>query len=240
MQPNSTDYMWKLTPDTSSVYLDVLSLSAVDKGCLRSGSQYYASVYGETASTFTITASVLGASNVPMLVPNQAHAAQVAFQHLDYYFARPGADYDNVRLLATVTQGDVDIYVSMSWATRPTIDANTGEVKSYVLSSAKSGDEDMTIDHRWIQKACEKADNCYFIVAVVGAMTSSSYSIMTSTPDATLQLTAGVPRQSHVDSGKLEYFKFSITQPELDVVISVTPINGDPGESCRDFVIVFI
>eukprot|EP00598_Pedospumella_elongata_P002386 CAMPEP_0184975878 /NCGR_PEP_ID=MMETSP1098-20130426/6959_1 /TAXON_ID=89044 /ORGANISM="Spumella elongata, Strain CCAP 955/1" /LENGTH=2755 /DNA_ID=CAMNT_0027498653 /DNA_START=79 /DNA_END=8346 /DNA_ORIENTATION=+ len=228
MQPNSTDYMWKLTPDTNSIYLDVLSLSAVDKGCLRSGSQYYASVYGETASTFTITASVLGASNVPMLVPNQAHAAQVAFQHLDYYFVRPGADYNNVRLLATVTQGDVDIYVSMSWATRPTIDANTGEVKSYVLSSAKSGDEDMTIDHRWIQKACEKADNCYFIVAVVGAMTSSSYSIMTSTPDATLQLTAGVPRQSHVDSGKLEYFKFSITQPELDVVISVTPINGDP------------
>jgi len=239
MEPNKTDHQWSLTPATGSgSYLDVLSLTAVDKGCLRSGSQYYASVLGDTAASFSIMASVINADNVPMLVPGQAHSAQASFQAVNYYFVRPGtAGYENVRLLATVLQGDVDLYVSTSWATRPTIDPATGAVKSFVLSSAQSGSEDMTINHRWIQTTCSGVENCYFIVAAVGAASTSNYNILLTTPDATLALSAGVPRTSHVDAGKLEYFKFSITQPDLDVIISVTPIIGDPGtcDFCLDF-----
>ena len=230
LEPNKTDHMWSLTPTSSGAYLDVLSLTAADKGCLRSDSQFYASVYGDTASSFSIMASVINADNVPMLVPGQAHSAQASFQGVNYYFVRPGTIYENVRLLATVLQGDVDLYISTSWATRPTIDPVTGEVKSFVLSSAKSGSEDMVINHRWVENTCNGAQNCYFIVAAVGAASTSSYNILLSTPDATLGLSAGVPRTSHVDAGQLEYFKFSITQPDLDVIISVTPISGDPGE----------
>ena len=228
-QPNATNYQWSLAPTSGSgSYIDVLSLVAAEKGCLHSGSQYYASVFGDTASTFSISAAINGADNVPMLIPGETHSAQVAFQQVDYYFVRPGDVYQDVRLLATVLQGDVDIYVSMSWSTRPTVDPNTGEVKSYVLSSSKSGSEDMTIPHHWIENSCSKMENCYFIVAVVGAGSQSSYTILAATPDSTIALSAGVPRQSHVDAGKLEYFKFTITQPDLDVVISVTPISGDP------------
>lgn len=236
MQPNSTNYQWMLNPAAGSgATLDILSLAAADKGCLRIGAQYYATVYGDTAASFTITARLANDSSVPMLVPGLAHTGRVTMRAFDYFFVRPAASFEDIRLMATVFQGDVDLYVSLSWQTRPQVGSN-GAVQSYVLSSAKSGSEDMTLNHNWVQDSCAQRDVCYIIVGVFGAGTSSnSYNLLTSTKDATLQLTAGVPRQSHVASNRLEYFKFTLSQPNLDVVISVTPLSGDPGRTLFTF-----
>ena len=244
MLPNATSAQWSFVPTPGSgSHIDILSIAAVDKGCLRVGAQYYASVYGDAAASYSVLATVLGNSTVPLLVPGLATSSEVQSQHFDYYFVRPpgaaAANYDDIRLLATVLQGDVDLYISTTWDTRPRLNPYTNAVQSYVLSSAKSGSEDMTINHDWILDACAQRTSCYFIVGVFAlrpastsgsTVGSSRSSLLARTPDATIQLSSGVPRQSHVTTNRFEYFKYTLTQPGVDVIISVTPISGDPGE----------
>jgi hypothetical protein len=230
MQPNSTSSQWTFTPTPGSgSFLDIPSLAAADKGCLRVGAQYYAAVRGETASSYTIAASLANDSSASLLTPGHAHSSALTARSFDYYFVRPASSFEDIRLLATVLQGDVDIYVSATWDKRPQVNAATGAVSSYLLSSAVSGSEDMTLNHDWIQSICAKRDSCYIIIGAFCVWGNCRYSIQSSVKDATLQLSAGVPRRSHVDAGRLEYFKFTLSQPELDVVVSVTPISGDPG-----------
>ena len=229
-QPNSTSHQWTMTPAPGSgSTLDIMSVAAVDKGCLKTGAQYYAAVYGDSASSFTISASLVNSTAVPLLIPGFSHAGILATHSFDYFFLRPGATFEDIRLLATVLQGDVDVYVSASWDKRPQYSATVGRVQSYLLSSAKFGSEDMILSHDWVQDVCDKRDSCYLIIGVMGTVSSSRYNILSSSQDATLQLSAGVPRHSHVNQGRLEYFKFTLSQPDLDVIVSVTPISGDPG-----------
>lgn len=240
LQPNSTSHQWAFTPTPGSgSFLDISSLAAADKGCLRVGAQYYAAVRGETASSFSIGASLANDTSASLLTPGHAHSSTLTARSFDYYFARPASSYEDVRLLASVIQGDVDIYVSASWDKRPQIDPATGVVASYLLSSAASGSEDMTLSHAWVQDICAKRDSCYLIIGAFCVWGDCRYSIQTSVKDATLQLSAGVPRRSHVSAGRVEYFKFTLSQPDLDVVVSVTPISGDPGTIRRQFCLIW-
>ncbi len=70
------------------------------------------------------------------------------------------------------------------------------------------------------------------MVAVLGAYSNgdspSRYSLLSTTRDSTITLSSGIPRTSRVAQGRYQYFKFSVTIPHLDVVVSVTPISGDP------------
>lgn len=231
MQPNATSHQWSLTPAPGSgSTLEILSITAADKGCLANDAQFYAAVYGDTAASYSIQSNIADDPTVPMLVPGLAQSGSVANRVFSYFFVRPGVSYDDVRLLATVLQGDVDLYISATWSTRPQVGAN-GAVQSYLLSSVKSGSEDMLLDHHWIQGVCAQRESCYLIVGVFGAgSASNTFSLQSSNKDSTLQLSSGVPRHSHVDAQRYEYFKFTVSQPELDVIVSVTPLSGDPGE----------
>lgn len=175
-------------------------------------------------------------------------AGSVQYHDVDYYFFRPrqynAEAYEDTRLLVTVLQGDVDIYISASWETRPRV-SYSGAVTSFLASSTSTGSEDMLLQHDWIDHHCAMRTSCYFIVAAVGTYSSSgvdtptssapgsSYTMLMSNPDSTVTLINGVPRRSHVDSGRIEYFKYSLTQQDLDLEVSVTPLSGDPGTSCQ-------
>jgi hypothetical protein len=235
MMPNVSTAQWSLIPAVGTgSQLDVLSVSAVDKGCSQVGARYYASVVGISAASFTIRASMVDNSTVPVLIPGQATYGTVQSQHLDYYFVRPGGGaglYDDLNIIAAALAGDVDAYVSASWDSRPRLNPYTGKVESFAVSSEKFGSEDFTISHGWIQDTCYKRTSCYFVLGIFGArlQASNSYSVLVSTPDSTLTLTSGVPLHRHVKTGRLEYFKFTLKQPNVDVIISVTPVSGDPG-----------
>jgi hypothetical protein len=233
MQPNRTNHQWSMEPTPGSgSTLEIMSVAAADKGCLPTNAQFYAAVYGDTASSYSIQSSIANDPTVPLLVPDHAQSGSVAQNAFAYYFVRPGSGYDDLRLLGTVLQGDVDLYVSANWDTRPKVGTN-GAVQSYLLSSIKSGSEDMLLGHHFIRQVCAGRESCYLIVGVFGAgPASSSYSIQSSTRDSTLQLSTGVPRRSSVGAEQYEYFKFTLSQPDLDVVVSVTPISGDPGTMC--------
>jgi hypothetical protein len=77
------------------------------------------------------------------------------------------------------------------------------------------GSEDLLLGHDWVLDQCEGRDACYLIVAVAGWRTLSRYSIIESTPDATITLTSGVPLRAHVASNRMQYFKYSLTQKDL-------------------------
>lgn len=260
--PNATTGLWSFNPIGDANYIDILSIAAADKGCASSGASYYAAVHGISSAHYSIFATVItdgsnNAATVPLLTPGIAIPARaLADTHIDYYFIRPDNrnDYQNLRLLVTVLQGDVDVFISESWEKKPIWNPTTGVVESYTLSSATagSGSEDITINHQWISHMCSKRTSCYFIVAAFGSHGSnrppshsstvhtasiSSYSILSSTLEATILLTNGVPLLSHSDADHYSYFKYSLTQPDLDVVIAVTPLSGDPG---KVFILVLI
>lgn len=242
MQPNITNSQWSLLSEDrvgqsgSEMYLDVFSATAIDKGChvLTSGNRkymyFYTSIQGTTAARYSIVASILEDPIVPLLIPGIASPIkQILPQSIDYYFIRPGSTYDDMHILITTISGHVDLYVSSTWDTRPIL--VQGKVQSYLLTSELVGNEDIIINSNWIEKHCMKRSvDCYYIIAIANSFESSArYSIQASLVDSAILLSAGVPRVSHVITSHFQYFIFSITQPDLDISIAVTPITGDPG-----------
>ena len=149
-------------------------------------------------------ASMLDNSSAPLLALGVAASGRLAYHTMGYYLLRPGATYQDLRLQATVLQGDVDVYVSADWDSRPVFSSVRGRVESFLLSGVSSGSEDFTISHRWVQDtACAERASCYLVVGVHSSYGSegsfSQYSLLASTQDSTTILVNGVPRQSHVN-----------------------------------------
>eukprot|EP01038_Epipyxis_sp_PR26KG_P008213 gene8213-11113_t len=225
-----TNYQWKLSPVEVGSYLDIASMSIADFGCARS-SQISMAVHGDnSAAAYSILAIMVSNSTIPLLTTTQTLSGLVPNRQMNYYYFYPAALYQDLRFTATVTQGDVDLYVSATWDTKPYVD-KSGNVKSYVAKSATIGSENFVLSHDSIQKVCAKRDQCYLILAVCGvyvSSTSSSYLLSLSTQDSTVTLLNGIPTRSHVSSGQYQYFKYSYVQPNIDLFVSVTPIYGDP------------
>jgi len=242
LQPNSTNSQWTLrdidgTGTENS--LEIFSISAVESGCmqsLRSSSKsitFYATVYGLTASSFSIVVRDVNQEAVPLLRPDAATTyKQLSSGGVDYYFVRPRSVYDDVHLLISATSGEVVVYISATWDERPRVAA--GAVQSFLYSSLFSGSSDMTIRSASIDKMCLSRADCYFIVAVVvksESSSSSTYSILMTLADSAIVLYNGIPRASHISTGRFRYFTYSLHQLYLDVTFAVTPITGDPGKS---------
>jgi hypothetical protein len=68
---------------------------------------------------------------------------------------------------------------------------------------------------------------------VVGVLSSGSiarFSLVEVLEDATIPLTDGVPLQGVVENRSSQYYKYTVVKPGVDVIISLTSLNGDPGE----------
>jgi hypothetical protein len=159
----------------------------------------------------------------------------VAYNEFDYFYYRPNiaSPNDNVRVVVSSVQGDVDVFVSASWGTRPQYNERTEQVYSYVLRSAEIGGENLLISRNDIHEMCKnRGDECYIIIGVFGAYdgngVGSSYRIELSLQESTITLSSGVSVQSKLDDHASDFFKYTVTAPDKDVVISVTPLSGDP------------
>lgn len=226
---------WHLSPALMGSYLDITSFAVVEAGCLRSTPTIYFSIYGwYSAAAYTVSAQIMNNASVSILTPNHAASGTISCGTIDYYYLRPSTTFEDVEVLVTLLFGDVDLYVSSSWDSRPRL--VNGRMQSYDFKSDVVGSDDIVISHQYIQQHCNEAPkDCYVIVAVyavygtVEGNTQSSYTLIERTHDSIITLTNGVPRRGQVGAGNIDYYKFSLLQKEVDVTISVSALSGDPG-----------
>lgn len=150
-----------------------------------------------------------------------------------YFVVRPGSFYQDIRIIATVTQGDVDVYISATWDTRPQYSTPLHTVMSFLLSSSGVGGESLLIKHDTALDLCSGRPSCYLVVGVYGVYgtdnpsVKSSYSLVSAFVDSTVQLTNGVPLRGVVAKGREQLYKYSLVLPDRDVVFSLTALSGD-------------
>jgi hypothetical protein len=76
------------------------------------------------------------------------------------------------RIITTVTKGDIDLYVSESWATRPVLQVVAGQntVVSYKYSSiGRYSDKTVSLSGKEVEGLCVDRRWCYLVVGVYGA-----------------------------------------------------------------------
>ncbi|GMH55605.1 hypothetical protein TL16_g01946 [Triparma laevis f. inornata] len=134
--------------------------SLAARGCDSFPAEVYVSVFNNdtvTTSSFILTPTLInnddGGDSLDQLtfLPHGLMlSGDVEYQKFTYYkVSIGGGDTGEDLSLSVITaSGDVDIYVSNDWETKPFYDTATNEVKNYVYSSAHSGsnwDELITI-----------------------------------------------------------------------------------------------
>ena len=233
---------WEFYPFETD-HFDITALEATEKNCPPTGT-FFVSVYGDSSSEYTLMASVITNTSVPRLYAGTALSRAVKYHAFDYFFYSPPSDFaQNINILVTTIRGDVDVFVSASWADRPYFSEVTGAPVSYSLRNAETGSGNIAISHKILKELCvenaEKdrsadrlySEDCYIIVGVIGTYDSeleSSYRIEISSQDSTTTLSSGVAIRSSLPEQTIDYYKYSVTAPDKDVVVSITPFYGDP------------
>jgi hypothetical protein len=231
--PNMTSHAWRIeAPDQ---LLSIGSVDMMEHGCTTAdedaiGASLFVSLFGLQSSSYTLTASMDLDSSMITLVPGIIQQSSVDYRSFRYFLIRPGSSYQNVRLVLTVQQGDAYMYASGTWSDRPVYSASQEAVIKYQLSSHGTA---MVLTHQWFQSTCKKnhpVNQCYIVVGVYGAFNANSptnFNIGALNEDSTLLLINGVPQRGIVDSRDYAYYRYILTQPNVDVTFSLTPFNGD-------------
>jgi len=234
---------WEFYPYETE-HFDITALEATEKNCPRSGT-FYVSVYGDSSCSYSLMASLITNTSIPRLYAGISMTKSVKFHEFNYYYYSPPTDFSqNLNILVTANRGDVDVFVSASWADRPYYSELTGAPVSFAMRSAITGSGNIAIKHTELEELCIQnaakdrsahrfnAEDCYIIVGVFGAYDSddseSSYRIEVSTQDSTTTLRSGVAIRSNLYQQTIDYYKYTVTTPDVDIVVSITPFYGDP------------
>lgn len=229
--PTRNISMWKLSPAATGQSLK-LSSSVINNQC--KVDSLIVSMYGDTEVSFGLVVKMRTNITLTLLVAGIAVSHDIQFQDFDYYYIKPTALNNEIRLQLTISQGDADLYVSADWETRPRL--TNGQVTSFIMKSSNLGSEDLFIDTDGIKKLCSARADCYLVVAVYASYSTpynthliSHYSLLATFQDSIIKLASGIPQSGRVDKGFAEYYSFSYTQVGVDLTIDVTALSGDPG-----------
>lgn len=229
----SNEVDWTLNPGTTNT-IEISNLDLKQHGCANVNTLFLSVYSYRPTSTYSILVTSSDNSTVPELMFGMTISEFVPYLEMDYFAIFPNSKFDDIQITATVMRGDVDIYISDSWENRPVYSYARQAVVSYQFRSNAAGSEAVFLRHDLIRSLCsaEYHGQCYFIVAVFGAYegqgAGSSYRIVASTHDSTVELTDGVPHRSHIGSGASDSYKYTVVDSHSDIVISVTPFYGDP------------
>ena len=237
--PSKNNNLWSFSDS-----IDIPVVDIAGKGCFQSNSwanifisvqpSSSAGIQTNTSASFSILATTSDESFMPQLLPGTPLSETVHYHDMSLFYVRPAESYDDVKITATILSGNVDIYVSNSWDSRPYFSAKTGKVESYSLSgvSISSSTKEILVSHDFMQSLCTDEEYCYIVVGVFGIYndptTPSSYRLVSSLIDSTIILGDGVPFHGRSSKDQYQYYHFMNVHPLTDLVVSVTPVNGDP------------
>jgi len=222
--PNDTSYSWKM--DTATSQQLRLNATEATAGQCHIPDKLYIAIYSPSLSTFSLLYTVDASSAVPLLVPGVQQYGSVKYKKLEYYQIRLGKTYEDVNVIVNVRAGEVDLYVSDSYDSRPVYNEVQG-VFNYTLSSVNEGDDNILIKHSHFNPCT--TDACYYIVAVFGkGFVKNEYTISAKLSESTITLQDGVAIRDVVGPNMFEYFHVTVVEPDADLTIAVTPFDGDP------------
>jgi hypothetical protein len=212
--PTRTDFVW----DGLRVGGDSVSIPRTDENfCTQCW--YYISVYGFTTSTFSILAHYGGTAALQDGVPQVGHADK---SEMIYYSFGAFRGHDEFTVSVTPTIGTVTLFMSSNGEYPEPHNTDTYQWESNFYNAIKTiqvfSDDDL---------ACPQDGDCEYIIGVYG-FTNSSYSIVAQTAAATVVLQNGVAQLDNVQTGAYEYFSFEVNEPNMNLTITVTALNGDP------------
>lgn len=194
------------------------------KSCVPSESnpcRYYIAVYGFTASSFSIMASLH--SDVPVvLVSGVPQAGHVNASVENIYQLDAPRGHSLINIVVTPAYGDPDMYVTLD-GVKP------GPTHWDYASASDAGDDTITIrsTDRQYQRSCHPDERCRVLIGVRG-FRASDYTIVATTGATTTTLQTGSPLRGFVAAHMYSYYVFTATQPNQMITIVLTPISGDP------------
>ena len=246
--PNGDEGQYDYQLDTGDAHhLDIAGLSMKDHGCMTTPSAtstaftVYISIKGIEASVLSITVHSLVEPSAVLLSPAYPMYSTLHQGNMDYYYVEANMDaYHDMHLHLIVTFGDVDVYVSASWDTKPKLlEDGSVDPNSYLYSSSHMGNspEDFTLTHTQVKSICDlhtgsSLSSCYMIIGVFGTGVSASeglsaYTISVTALDSTTRMILGVPITGHVSQHENNYYRLDVVE-FADLVLSLTPFYGDP------------
>ena len=166
---------------------------------------------------------------------------------------------------AIVLKGDVDLYISESWAGRPILRSQgqgpPGSAPvinfNYSSNSVGTATEEIIVPWTAISTLCKNREkNCYLLIGVYGSDsqasasqssvsviggavsrlggggfvsdTESAFMIQVSYGNSIITLVNGIPVKGHCNPYAGQYYQYTVSEPKTDLVISVSPLVGDP------------
>ena len=162
-----------LDTDSASFNVEISPANLAARNCDSFPADIFVAIYNnstQSSSSFTVTATLVYGEDAPPSATTLPHgvilAGDVEYGALTYYTVAVGSGdiAADLVLSATIVSGDVDIFVSESWETRPYV-ADDGQVTSYIYYSSHRGayfNEGVTVYR------LDPVAHPYYIVAVYG------------------------------------------------------------------------
>lgn len=193
---------------------------AITNGEAMGGRTVYIAVYGYTTATFTVTAAL---NNQITLADGVPQGGFVAGGGLRYYALETGLTTHDITITVTPRDGNVDLFILPCLGSALSCDQPSPD--NYVWASTNQwfATDSVTI---WCSDPAFMAEPGRYLIALQG-VTNSNYTIVASSASMT-SLQEGVPMMEMVGRGEYEYFQIFVPDPTQDVIIDVTPFNGDP------------
>jgi len=195
----------------------VMQSSELAEKCPESGScDIYISVYGFRPNTqYSIVVSVNDGWNSPVsLLPGQAITSQVATNEYKYFVFHPMKQSAIIFTLMSGEDADSDLYIMAS-------DAQPGK-DHHDFESVHAFGADIVEVRPEDDNYCT---DCQYSIAVYGYV-GGEFTISAS--EGLSELQDGVPISGRVSDDEYAYYAFHNNDPDADITISLTAVDGDP------------
>lgn len=215
--PSRTNYTWR----ARTWGRDTLTIPYSQSHCAhgqKTGGTFYIAVYGFRNSTFMLTASVNPEVEIALQQGVPQYGLVIANEYRRYRVFIPDEPNARVSITLTPRYGDPDLFARMNglkpWATFGQYDYRSRVASGSDVIRIQPGD-------------AHYCRGCWARVAVYGYRTSA-YTITTSTDHSIVALQDGVPVQERLQARQYEYFSLFVEPGNKEMVVTVTPIVGDP------------
>lgn len=186
----------------------------------------YIGVFGFTNASFAIVVHAASGNSTTQLVDGQPSFGSV--NATDYlFFAYSIDDAADVTFTVTPLFGSVAMYVNTCQGSSL---SNCINRRPYAVNYQWNANDSLSSESIFISKTDPHAcSNCLYIIGVLGN-TQSDFVVMGSLSwnSTAISLQEFIPYRSYVDQWDFRYFVFTFYDTHQDVIISVTPLTGDP------------
>lgn len=181
----------------------------------------FVSVYSFLASSYSVIASFSSVTYVQDGVPQGGSVFKGTFK---YFALTPGADSTMTSLTISLTpqNGNPSLYVS----TREQPTAQAGHYQQRIVGQYSGAFLVLTSSSpAWCVST--SSDGCIYYVGVYGE-TDSNFTLSMSSSGSSYMLQNGRPIREFLTTNTMDYFAFDVSNPNYNLLVSVTPITGDP------------